>query len=69
MSWCSPLSAQVAADAVEGAADLATEGGHRADRGDGDESGDEAIFNCGSTVIIPDEFDQFAHVHSLASTT
>jgi len=54
---CLPLSAQVAADAVEGRADLATECCHRADCSNSDESGDQAIFNGGSTLIVPDEFD------------
>ena len=46
---------------IKGVVQAVADARHRTDGGDGDESGDEAIFDGGRTVLVPDQLEKLAH--------
>ena len=55
---------QIACDGVEDAADIRTNSAHNADGGDGDQRGDQTIFDCCYTALVAQEItDQLESCH------
>jgi hypothetical protein len=55
---------ELARNVVEGAAELATDVAHRGNRGNGNESGNQAVLNRGRTLVILDQLQKLGHLWS-----
>jgi hypothetical protein len=61
---------EVASDVVEGVVELVADALHRADRRNGDEGGNQAIFDGSRALLVPKQLCELGHVkisHSRAS--
>src|SRR5436190_13729133 len=56
-------------DVVEGAAQLVADVAHRGNRGNGNESGNQAVLNRGRTLVILDQLKKLGHLWSPSGST